>query len=57
MNLIQSLIGTILYHFASGEFGATLIGGDLFEPAQVARRKAEVKALVLRGLAPSPEGS
>jgi AcrR family transcriptional regulator len=48
---LQTLIGAIVFHFASGEFGDEMIGGSIFSVAEVRRRKAEVKAIVLRGLA------
>jgi AcrR family transcriptional regulator len=54
---LQSLIGAIVFHFASGEFGDEMLGRSLFTAAEVRRRKAEVKALVLRGLAASPQSS
>jgi AcrR family transcriptional regulator len=43
---LQSLMGLIVYHFASGEFGEELIGGSLFTPTAIRRRKEEVKALL-----------
>ena len=46
---VQSLIGLIVFHFASGEFGQQLFGGSVFEDQQVARRKEHVVAL-MRGL-------
>jgi AcrR family transcriptional regulator len=51
---LQTLIGAIVYHFASGEFGQEMIGRPLFAGSEVRRRKAEVKALMRRGLALSP---
>jgi AcrR family transcriptional regulator len=51
---IQSIMGLTVYHFASGEFGEELIGRSLFAPAEVKRRKEEVKTLLYGGLlAPS----
>jgi AcrR family transcriptional regulator len=51
---IQSLIGLIIYHFASGDFGNELLRKPLFSAAEVRRRKEEVKNLVHYGLlAPS----
>jgi AcrR family transcriptional regulator len=47
---LQSLVGLTVYHFASGEFGEELVGQSLFEPAQVRRRKDEIKALLHHGL-------
>jgi AcrR family transcriptional regulator len=48
---VQTLIGATVYHFASGEFGEAVLGGALFSAEAVARRKREVKALLLHGLA------
>jgi AcrR family transcriptional regulator len=47
----QTLIGATVYHFASGEFGEAVLGGPLFSAEAVARRKREVKAILLHGLA------
>jgi len=46
---LQSLIGMVIYHFASGEFGTELIGRPLFGAAEVRRRKDEIKALLHHG--------
>jgi AcrR family transcriptional regulator len=48
---VQTLIGATVYHFASGEFGESVLGGPLFSAEAVARRKREVKSMLLRGLA------
>lgn len=48
---VQTLIGATVYHFASGEFGEGLVGGDLFSAEAVARRKREVRALLHHGIA------
>jgi len=47
---LQSLIGMVIYHFASGDFGAELFGRPLFAPAEVRRRKDEIRALLHHGL-------
>lgn len=52
---LQSLIGLLIYHFASGDFGAELIGRPLFSPAEVRRRQDEIKALLHHGLIHTPE--
>jgi len=39
---IQTLIGVVTFHFSSGEFGEHLVGGSLFSPQQVERRKKHV---------------
>lgn len=51
---LQSLIGLLIYHFASGDFGAELVGRPLFAPAEVRRRQDEIKALLHHGLIRSP---
>lgn len=56
---VQTLIGATVYHFASGDFGETLIGASLMSSEQVRRRKDELKALLHHGLAataPAPSG-
>lgn len=47
---LQSLVGLTVYHFASGEFGDELVGQSLFAPAQVRKRKDEIKSLLHHGL-------
>jgi TetR/AcrR family transcriptional regulator len=57
--VLQTLIGATVYHFASGEFGETLTGGPLFSAESVRLRKREVKQMIHHGLAtagPRPEG-
>jgi AcrR family transcriptional regulator len=51
---VQTLIGATIYHFASGEFGESLLGGPLLSSEEVGRRKDEVKALLHHGLAAAP---
>jgi len=54
----QTLIGATVYHFASGEFGETLLGGPIFSSEAVARRKRELRAFVRRALvATEPEAA
>jgi TetR/AcrR family acrAB operon transcriptional repressor len=47
---LQSIVGLTVYHFASGDFGDELVGQSLFAPAQVRKRKEEIKALLHHGL-------
>ena len=47
---VQSLIGLLIYHFASGDFGAELLGRPVNAPAEVRRRKDEIKSLLHHGL-------
>jgi len=51
---LQSLIGLIVYHFASGDFGNQLFRQSLFEPVEVRRRKDEIKMLLHNGIAVEP---
>ncbi len=53
---LQSLVGLIVYHFASGEFGEEMFGQSLFTPALVRKRKEEVKALLHHGLIAAGSG-
>jgi AcrR family transcriptional regulator len=48
---LQSLIGLTVFHFASGQLGEELLGHSLFSPAEIKRRKQEIKALLRHGLA------
>lgn len=47
---VQSLVGLTVYHFASGDLGAEIVGQSLFAPSEIKRRKLEVKALLRGGL-------
>ncbi len=47
---LQSLIGIVVYHFASGEFGDEIFGHSIFDRREVERRKQEVKAFLHHGL-------
>ncbi len=49
-HMMQSLVGLIVYHFASGEFGEELTGQSLFSAKAVRKRKQEVKMLLHGGL-------
>ena len=53
-HMVQSIIGTTVFHFASGEFGEELIGRPLFSASEVRRRKQEVKNLIRHGLVLAP---
>ncbi len=54
-HMLQSLIGLLVYHFASGEFGETLLRQSLFAPAAVKKRKEEVKLLLYAGMLAQPK--
>ena len=47
---LQTLIGATVYHFASGDLGAGLLGRPLLSAEAVRRRKLEVKNLLRHGL-------
>jgi AcrR family transcriptional regulator len=47
---LQSLIGLLIYHFASGDFGTEMIGRPLFNATEVRRRQEEIKNLLHHGL-------
>jgi TetR/AcrR family transcriptional regulator len=53
-HVLQTLIGAIVYHFASGEFGEGVTGAPLFASDAVRRRKEEVKQLLFRGISAPP---
>lgn len=44
--VIQSMIGMVVYHFASGRFGQSLFGASVFEPEQVEARKAHLRLML-----------
>ena len=49
-HLLLSLIGIVVFPFASAEFGAEVLGKDIFDAAEVRRRKREVRDLLRFGL-------
>jgi len=49
-HMVQTLIGATVYHFASGDFGESLLGSPLCSSEQVRRRKDELRALLHHGL-------
>jgi len=54
-HLLQSLIGMVVYHFASGEVGDGILGRSIFGTDEVERRKREVKAFLHHGIIIDPE--
>jgi len=46
---IQTTIGAIVFHFASGDVGDALIGESIFSAAAVERRRKEVSEFIRRG--------
>ncbi|MCW5830329.1 MAG: TetR/AcrR family transcriptional regulator [Deltaproteobacteria bacterium] len=53
-HFVQTLIGATIFHFASGEFGKDMLGGDIFEPRRVEARKTEMKNFLRHGLGYGP---
>jgi len=51
---LQSLVGAIVFHFASGEFGDEVLGRPVFAASEIRRRKSELKALLRHGLSATP---
>jgi TetR/AcrR family transcriptional regulator len=50
-NLFQSLLGALVFHYATGEFGAQVLEvDDIFTRSAVAWRREEVRRLILRGV-------
>jgi len=49
-HLLLSLIGIVVFPFASAEFGAEVLGKNIFDAAEVRRRKREVRDLLRFGL-------
>jgi AcrR family transcriptional regulator len=47
---LLTLVGVTVFPFASGDFGKELLGKDLLDPAEVRRRKREVRDLLRFGL-------
>jgi TetR/AcrR family transcriptional regulator len=50
-HLLLTLVGATVFPFASGEFGQQVLAKDIFDPAEVRRRKREVRDLLRLGLA------
>jgi len=57
-DLLQTVVGATVFHFASGDFGEQLFQAPLFTAESISRRKREVQTLLQHGLAPSsrPQG-
>ncbi len=55
-HLFQSLLGATVFHYATGEIGAQVLGvDDIFTQNAVTWRREEVRRLVLRGVLRSEE--
>jgi hypothetical protein len=49
-HLLLTLVGIVVFPFASGDFGAEVLGRDIFDGAEVRRRKRELRDLLRFGL-------
>jgi len=49
-HLLLSLVGQIVFPFASGDFGREILGRDIFDASEVKRRKKELRDLLRFGL-------
>jgi AcrR family transcriptional regulator len=49
-HLLLTLVGQLVFPFASGEFGQEILGRDIFDPAEVKRRKKELRDLLRFGI-------
>ena len=49
-HFLLTLVGVTVFPFASGEFGAEVVGKDIFDPAEVRKRKRELRDLLRFGL-------
>ncbi len=50
----QSLIGMLLFHFASGEFGDGVLGRSVFSATEIRRHKEFVLSFIENGLSAGP---
>ncbi|MFP6660439.1 MAG: TetR/AcrR family transcriptional regulator, partial [Myxococcota bacterium] len=51
---VQTVIGAVVYHYASGEVGEKILGGPIFSAESVARRRREVTTFIHTALVASP---
>lgn len=57
-NLFQTMLGACVFHYATGDFGAQVLGvDDIFSENAVRWRRDEVRRLMLRGVLLSPAES
>jgi TetR/AcrR family transcriptional regulator len=49
-HLLLTLVGQVVFPFASGDFGREILGRDIFDPVEVKRRKKELRDLLRFGL-------
>ena len=50
VDAVQTSIGALVFHFASGEMGEALIGEAIFSASAVERRRKELSEFIRRGL-------
>jgi len=50
VDAVQTSIGAVVFHFASGEMGEALIGEPIFSATAVERRRKELSEFIRRGL-------
>lgn len=55
-HLLLTLVGQTVFPFASGDFGRDILGKDVFDPAEVRRRKHELRDFIRFGLVVGPGG-
>jgi hypothetical protein len=48
---MQSLIGMIVFHFASGDFGDEMLGRPVFSSQEIRRFKQHLSSFIRNGLA------
>lgn len=54
-HLLQTMIGALVFHYASGDFGAIVLGvDDLFSRSAVAWRREEMRRIALRAVLRNP---
>lgn len=54
-HLFQTMLGSTVFHYATGEFGATVLGvDDIFNGDAVSWRRAELRRVALRAMLSSP---
>jgi len=46
----QSVIGTVFFHFASGEFGEGMVEGPIYSAAATKRRREETRNFICNGI-------
>jgi len=54
-HVFQSLVGMLIFHYATDDFGAAVVGvDDLFTHSAVKRRGEQVKRFVMRAVLADP---